>query len=313
MFEKVKIALALGAGGARGLAHIGVLKALEKSGIRLSCLAGSSIGALVGAAYAVSGNTAELEDRLHEFLATDRFKQSGLSLVLDAFQDKPESWTQRVDTWLKKTYLQARMVARPALLDSDIYREMIEFFVPKINIEDLAIPFQALGTDLRSGRAVVFKSGPLRAAVYGSAAIPGLVRPLALNDWLVVDGGVLNMVPVLPARRMGADVVVAVDVEKSVDQTDEFVTAFDHLFRVEDVQSYFLKEWQLTYADLVLRPEVGHIHWSDFSRAREMISLGQDESALQMDRIRALAERRRWPRLPWNRQIPLPDCECLET
>lgn len=313
MFEKVKIGLALGAGGARGLAHLGVLKALEKAGVGIACLAGSSIGALVGASYAVSGNTAELEARLNEFLTTDRFRESGLSLVLDAFQERPDSWTQRVDTWLKKTYLQARMVARPALLDSNLYREMIEFFLPKINIEDLAVPFQALGTDLRSGRAVVFKSGPLRAAVYGSAAIPGLVLPLALNDWLVVDGGVLNMVPVLPARRMGADVVVAVDVEKKVDRTENFGSAFDHLFRVEDVQSYFLKEWQLSYADLVLRPGVGHIHWSDFGRAQEMIRLGLDESTLHLETIMALARRRRWPRLPWTGCRTLPAGDWLET
>ena len=305
--------MALGAGGARGLAHLGVLKALEKAGVRVDCLAGSSIGALVGAGYAVRGNTAELEGRLMEFLATDQFRESGLSLVLDAFQDKPESWTRRVDTWLKKTYLQAKLVSRSALLDSDLYREMIEFFLPKINIEDLAIPFQALGTDLRTGRTVVFKSGPLRDAVYASAAIPGLVRPLALNDWLVVDGGVLNMVPVLPVRHMGADVVVGVDVEKSLDRSDAFGSAVDHLFRVEDVQSYFLKEWQLTYADLVLRPEVGHIHWSDFGRAQEMIRLGQDASALHLDAIRSLANRRRWPRLSRSGCRPLPAADWLET
>jgi len=287
--------LALGAGGARGLAHVGVLKTLERAGVTIAFLAGSSIGAVVGAAYAYLGNAAELEKRLGEFLTTDLFQEAGLATVRDVFQGKPETFSQRLETWLKKAYLQARVVSRPAILDSDCFRNMIEFFVPDINIEDLSLPFRALGTDLKSGRAVVFSQGSLLDAVYASAAIPGVVNPLPIKDLLVVDGGVVNMIPVLVAYHMGADVVLAVDVEKSIESDNRYATAMDLFFRVEDVQSYYLKETQLSQAELVLRPKVGHIHWSDFERVQELIRLGQDEAAGRLDEIRALTKRRKMP------------------
>ena len=301
MFERVKLGLALGAGGARGMAHLGVLKALEQAGIRFHCLAGSSIGAVVGAAYAVSGNAAELEARVQEFITGDLYRTTGLELVKNAFNDKPETWTHRLETWLKKRYLQAKVVARQAVLDSDVYREMISFFIPDIKIEDLPFPMWITGTDLRTGRPVAFQSGSLRDAVYASSAIPGVVLPLEKDGMLVVDGGVVNMVPSLPVRYLGADVVLAVDVDKPVVPEDGFDSAFELLFRVEDVQGFYLKELQLREADLVLRPQVGQIHWSDFERASEMIRLGRDAAQEQLDAIIALNRRRI---MPWNSRKP---------
>ena len=302
--ERVKIGLALGAGGARGLAHLGVLKALEKTGVRISYIAGSSMGALIGAAYSVYQNTAEIEARIMEYIFGTRFEESGFGLLSDAFKEKHENFSQRVETWIKRTYLQARFVARPSVMDSRSFREMIDFFLPKVNIEDLNIPFWAMGTDIRSGRAVAFKSGPLHDAVYASSAIPGLVQPLALNDLLVVDGGVIHMVPAIPARRMGADVVFAVDVEKSILGEEDFSTAFDVMFRVEDVTNYNLKNIHARMADLTIRPAVGHIHFSDFQRVAEIIQLGKDEAIARLDDIKTLTRKRK---LPWNR-FKLPSC-----
>ena len=302
MFERVKLGLSLGAGGARGMAHLGVLKAMEQAGIRFHYMAGSSIGSVVGAAYAVSGNAAELESRVLEFIASDLYRNTGLELVKNAFNDKPETWTHRLETWLKKRYLQAKVVARQAVLDSAVYREMIAFFIPDINIEDLPFPMWITGTDLRTGRPVAFRSGSLRDAVYGSSAIPGVVLPLEKNGMLVVDGGVVNMVPSLPARHLGADVVLAVDVDKPVAPEDGVDNAFELLFRVEDIQGFYLKELQLREADMVLRPQVGHIHWSDFGRAAEMIRLGRDAAQEQLDAIIALSRRRK---MPWQRRGPV--------
>ena len=304
MFEHVSFGLALGAGGARGLAHIGVLKALERAGIKVHCLAGSSIGALVGAAYAESGNAAELERRVMEFIRGREYSDSGLLLMKEAMAEKPESLSERLEMWLKRAYLQARFVSRPSVLDHRTYRKAIEHFIPDRNIEDLPLPFCAMGTDLRSGRPVLFQSGSLRDAVYASSAIPGLVAPLERDGLLIVDGGVLNMVPVLAARHLGADVVAASDVEKQVENQDGLSTAIEVLFRVEDVQNAYLRAWQLREAELVIRPQVGHIHWSDFQRASELILLGHDSLAEEIDAVRALAARRKtmWP---WTTPRPV--------
>jgi NTE family protein len=124
---------------------------------------------------------------------------------------------------------------------------------------------------------------------------------LEYKDMLVVDGGVVNMVPVGIVRKMGADVIIAVDVEKTPDPPKDFGSGLDTLFRVEEVQNAFIKEAQLAQADLVIRPAVGHIHWSGFGRAAELIQLGADAAAGRMDEIEALARRRT---RPWDSSHP---------
>lgn len=295
MFEKVKLGLALGAGGARGAAHLGVLKGLEEAGVRIGSLAGTSIGAVVGGAYAAYGSAADLEARLLEFLETDLFQRTGMTLMRDVFRERPESLAQRLETFLKRAYVQALFVSRTAILDTQTFQEVIAYFIPEVNIESLPLSFCALGTDLHSGRPVLFRRGSLRQALFASAAIPGAVSPVQVGDLLVADGGVLNMVPVSAARSLGADVVLAVDVERTAEGEVKYKSGLDLIFRVEDIQSSYLKATELRAANLVLRPKVGHIHWSDFRRAPELIRLGQDELLAHLDQVRRLAKRRRRP------------------
>ncbi|MBW2087046.1 MAG: patatin-like phospholipase family protein [Deltaproteobacteria bacterium] len=294
MFQKAKIGVALGAGGARGLAHIGVLKAMERAGIRISFLSGSSIGAIIGGLYAYYLSAAELEGVIPKIMDTELFRKAGLPLIRKAFHDRPETLSERLETFIKKTYVQALIATRSAILDTDTFKAMIEYIVPEVNIEDLPLPFCAVSTDLKTGRPVLFRRGPLREAIYASAAIPGMVSPLKLNNLLLADGGVLNMVPVLPLFQMGADFVcgVVVEMEKIVEEEGDYKKAIDILFRTEDIQSYTLFESQIRAAHLVLRPKLGHIHWSDFSRATEMIQIGQDEVSQHLDEIFSLARRR---------------------
>lgn len=307
MFGRVKSGLALGAGGARGLAHIGVLKALEEAGIKISFLSGCSIGTLVGGVYASCLNAAELETRLQAFLESDLFRRAGLQIMKEVFHDRPESLSQRIETFIKKAYIQTLLVTRPAILETKTFRAMIDACVPDVNIEDLPLPFCAVSTDLKSGRPVLFRSGPLREAVQASASIPGAVGPFSLNNLLLADGGVLNRVPVFPLFQMGAEVVVSVDVEidRIVEEDVEYKRGIDILFRAEDIEGYVLKEAQLNEAHLVLRPEVGHIHWSDFSAAAEMIHLGRDEVHNRLDEIRRLARNLSWPFIRKQKSTPL--------
>ncbi|MBW1709944.1 MAG: patatin-like phospholipase family protein [Deltaproteobacteria bacterium] len=297
MFRKTKIGLALGAGGARGLAHIGVLKAMERVGIRISFISGSSIGALVGGLYAHCLNAAELENLVPEIMNNDFFRKAGLPLMRQVFHDQPEGFSQRLETFIKKAYVQALIATRPAILDTSTFKAMIDYIVPDINIEDLPLPFCALSTDLRSGRPVLFRHGPLRDAIYASTAIPGAISPLKMNNLLLADGGILNMVPVQPLFSMGADLVYAVNVEMEAlfKGNESNMKAIDILYRIEDIKSDVLKEAQLNAANLVLSPKLGRIHWSDFSRATEMIQIGYDEIIKCLDEMRNLARRRIFP------------------
>jgi len=291
------LGLALGAGGARGLAHIGVLKAMERAGIRISFIAGSSIGALVGGLYAHCLNAAELENRISDLMDTEFFRKVDLPLMREAFHDRPEGLSQRLETFVKKAYVQALIATRSAILDNNSLKALIDYAVPDIDIQDLPLPFCAVSVDLNSGRPVLFRHGSLREAMYASTAIPGVMSPLKLNNLLLVDGGVLNMVPVMPLWSMGADLVYAVNVEMEgrFEEDESSRKAIDILYRSEDIQSYALKESQLRAAHLVITPKLGHIHWSDFSCPTEMIQIGHDEVIRRLDEMRRLARRRVFP------------------
>ena len=177
---KPKIGLVLGAGGARGWCHIGVLRALESIGIRPDVIAGTSIGALVGAAQA-AGRLEALED-----WARAQTRRSILGLI------------------------DARLTGGGVVGGAGIVSMLHGLDLPEL-IEALPLPFIAVATDLRNGREVWLRSGDLVAAVRASVAIPGLISPLQLDGRWLLDGGLVNPVPVSAARALGAEVVIAVN------------------------------------------------------------------------------------------------------
>lgn len=179
--KKCRIGLALGGGAARGWAHVGVLQALEEAGLKVACVAGTSAGALVGAVYA-SGRLREFED---------------LSEQMD---------------WKKVLYFFSDIsFARAGLVDGEKVCKMIRKYTSGRNIEDLPLPFQAVAADIMTGEEVVLDRGEIIDAVRASIAFPGIFTPVKIQNRLLVDGGIVNPVPVRVVREMGADFVIAVD------------------------------------------------------------------------------------------------------
>lgn len=179
---ETRIGIALGSGAAKGFSHIGVLKALEQLGIRPHVIAGTSMGAFVGAAYA-AGHLEELE-----------------------------AWVRRLDNWQVFSLLDINWTLSGGVLGG---RKPFSAFFDNVAhecIEDLPIPFTAVATDLHSGQEIWLQRGNLRDAVSASCAIPGLLSPKRLSDRWLVDGAVVNPVPVDVCRAMGATRVIAVDV-----------------------------------------------------------------------------------------------------
>lgn len=177
-----RVALALGSGAARGWAHIGVIEELQAAGLQIGMVAGTSIGALVGAVFA-AGRLPELRE---------------IARRLD--------WRQMIYYFLDITF------PRSGLIDGRKIEEFVQAHVQFERIENLAAPFQAVATDILTGREHVFASGEVVAAVRASIAIPGMFTPVQIGGKILVDGGLVNPVPVRVARDMGADYVVAVDV-----------------------------------------------------------------------------------------------------
>lgn len=233
--KKPKVALVLGAGGAKGLAHIGVLRALEKHKIKFDLLVGCSMGAIVGACYALGVPLDELEKRA---------KQLSRSEVLD------------VKLPNKYGFVKGDKAER-------VIKKLLKTEVPP-TFKDCKVPFACACTDLYKGEPVWLTSGEILPAVRASFSIGGVFQPVEINDKHLVDGGVLARVPVDLARKMGADVVIAVDcVGKNYPlKENELSSYFDTVTRVFNLLDYGASIEEMKRADLLLQmyqPEVSAI------------------------------------------------------
>jgi NTE family protein len=251
-------ALALGGGGARGLAHICVLEAFDELGVRPAAIAGTSIGAVIGAAYAAGIPAASLRQHV---LAHTRRPAETMGRLLRAR-------VGRVADLLRGK------LANPALIDAEMFLDL--FWPRKVpdRFEDLAVPFKAVATDLLTRAEVVFDSGPLAPAVAASMAIPGLIRPLATAGGLLIDGGAVNPLPydLLKGR---AERILAVDVTFGpVTDAKSAMQPFEAMFAAAQVMQGAVTAAKLRNhaPDVVIRPDVAAFRVLDFFKAPEIFA-----------------------------------------
>jgi NTE family protein len=249
------IGLALGGGFARGFAHIGVLQVLEENHIPISHIAGTSVGSILGAAYASGAPLERIIDTCRTLRLRDiaRWRVSRLGLV--------------------SNYCLGDLIARVF--------ESRQF-------EDLRIPVSVVTTDLATGEPVVFSHGPLVEVIRASCAFPGLFEPVEMGTRFLADGGLVAPVPTLAARNMGATQVIAV----SVGMHDGYRGAPTNIFQVVSralsaAQKHQAEIWE-RHADLVLRPDVHLLAWDDFDRTAEAIEAGVAAARRALPRIRQM-------------------------
>jgi len=286
-WKKKRIGLALGGGGARGLAHIGVLKVLEKEEIPIHLIAGTSIGALVGGAYASGINPDELQKKVDEYINSAEFRSSAIKAFETAHAKGEIGVTQRIQTYLRNHFYLIQALFKPGILSNEDFQSTIDYFIPDIQIEETRIPFRAVATDLVIGEQITFSKGSLRQAVMASCAVPGAIAPLKEGERLLSDGGIICRVPSPVARQEGADIVIAVVVDRCIG-SEEPRTVVDVYLRVSEIMGERLKQYELADADVVILPEVGDLHWSSFSQAMNLIDEGEKAAREKLDDIRRL-------------------------
>jgi NTE family protein len=284
-WKKKRIGLALGGGGARGLAHIGVLMVLEREGIPIDLIVGTSIGALVGGAYASGISPDELQKKADAYLNSPEFQSSAMKAFETAHAKGALGLTDKIQTYLRNTFYLIQAMFKPGLLPNEDFQTIINYFIPDIQIEETRIPFRAVATDLVSGEEIIFSKGPLRQAVMASCAVPGAIAPLKEGERLLSDGGIICLVPSSVARQEGADIVISVAVDRCI-RSEELRTVVDVYQRVSEVMGEKLKNYELAAADVVILPEVGDLHWSDFSEAMNLIAEGEKAARERLDDIR---------------------------
>jgi NTE family protein len=281
------LGLALGGGGARGGVHIGVLKVLEEEGIPVQYVAGTSIGAIIGALYATSLSAKDVEKRMHRYLRSEIFSRTQFHMA-ESFAKRPNlRMLHRLSFFFKKEFLLALALARPFLIPKDTFRENLTFLFddPHMRIEDTLIPFAAVATDLETGEEVILREGPLIDALYASSTYPGVVESVRLKGRLLVDGGLSAMIPVKAAKLLGSDVVLAVDLAPPVKARLEDLSAFDVIIRAEEVLLAQLIRYEVQEADIVIRSRGGHTGWYDFKKTPVYVPLGEEAARKKVRQI----------------------------
>lgn len=271
--EKLKVGLALGGGGARGLAHIGVLKVLEKENIPIDLITGTSMGAIIGAVYALKKDISAIEKITEKYSKISEFNID-LSFGEKEKKDKP-FFLKKMSDFLRRGYILNLELRRKYINDGEGVKKIIKDLVGDKSFTDTKIPFAAVAADLVRGEKVIIKRGKLFDALLASASIPGMFPPVILDKKILVDGGIVDVVPIKAAQSLGANFVIAVSVSQTIKKRVEFNNAVEIFFRSDSITSAELRKLQLSFADIVVTPKVGRFHWSDFSKPEQCVREGE--------------------------------------
>ncbi len=303
MMNNSNISLALGGGGARGIAHLGVLRVFEEENIEPSFIAGTSMGAVTGAMFAYYRDTKEVEKRIVNLVNSDFMHKAGLDIYATSKMPLQKKKLEYALGRLRQNMQLTRVFTRPGRIRVELLLEAMEILIDDILIEELSIPFCAVATDLHKGKPVLFRSGPVRNAITASAAIPGVFTPYEYNGMKLVDGGATYLTPVPPAKEFGVAPVVAVDVSKSIEDIPYPDRGYGVFFRSGDIALSNYNMMLLEQADVVIRPDVASVNWADFYSYEELAEKGYIATRAKLADIKAIVQKessffQRW----WRRR-----------
>ncbi|MGH7146032.1 MAG: AMP-binding protein [Planctomycetota bacterium] len=271
--EGPRVALVLGGGGARGIAHIGVLKALEQAHIPITFLAGTSIGAVIGGVYADALSADFVEQQFRAFAKSDAYFASGLADLQGSSRPK-ESMLGDLLAGIKRRIFIAMALSRPYLASREKLDLILKSFVRDIPMEALKIPFVAAATDFNSGDTVLFNSGSLLSAVRASVSLAGVFPPVQYGSMQLVDGRASASIPTVALDRQEFDLTIAVDASIGINPDEPTTTVLDAILRQADIVDFNLKEKLLQEVDVVVRPAVDDTRWTEFQKVDPLIAAG---------------------------------------
>src|SRR5260221_5299166 len=287
--DRPKIGLALGGGGARGCAHVGILRVLEELHIPIDFIAGTSAGAIVGGMYASGMTPAEIDQTLS---TTDwRDALADRTRYKDAADRRKEA-DNRYPTVFEVGLQRGHLVLRGGLQSGQKLRFLLQWYlIPVSAVRDssrLRVPFKAVAADIETGHAVVLDQGDLAEAMRASMAVPGVFSPMEIDGKVLVDGGVADNLPVDVVRAMGADVVIAVDVGSPLLKREQLQSLLAVTGQVLTILTRQNVQRQIRGADIVLTPPVSGYGTMDFEEARKIIDAGTNYGRDQAPRLEQL-------------------------
>ena len=286
LFGKEKVVVALGGGGSRGLAHLGVLKVLEEEGIPIHGIVGTSVGAIVGAAYALRPEAGPLTEDTLVYLRSDRFRNDHFRRMMFGANEAESNFARSVLSAVRKSFSFTNLIRRQAIFEGGKLRETIVDIIGEKTFDDIKIPFGVPAIDLRPPEEVLLTQGDLTDAVVASCSLPGFFPPVEIDGMLLADVGVIGSVPVDAAREFvpGA-LVIAVDLSTEIEPIESIERGWDSIMRVESIAASKLNESEMQRADICIRPQIGPKYWSDFSELLHMVEAGAEATREQIPAI----------------------------
>lgn len=288
--KRPRIGLVLSGGGARGFAHIGVLKILEANHIPVDYVAGASMGALVGALYATGRTPAEMEN-LVETLDWNKLLQGRPDFDQLTYRRKQDrrNLPGAITLGGKKTNLKLPSSLNPGHEIGLVLDNLMLPYGDNADFDNLPIPFRAVATDLVNADTVVLKSGSLAQALRATMAIPAVFAPIELDGKILADGGILNNIPTDVVKAMGADIVLVVNIESQLGDRkslQDLVGILGQTFYVATVEN---SRRSLRQADIIVAPDLKNYGTFDFNAGKEIVQLGYEGAQAKVNLLRSLA------------------------
>ncbi len=288
--KRPKVGLVLSGGGAKGFAHIGVLKVLEEAGVKIDYIGGTSMGAVIGGLYATGYNAVQIDSIIEAtnfgYLLNDFIPRSSKSFY-ERRKDELYALTLPFDGF---------RIGSPEALSKGMYsyNMLSRLTLPVRHIRDfnnLPTPFLCMGTNIALGEQVIFDKGILAQAMAGSSALPSVFSPVMIDNNLIVDGGVVNNYPIDEVKKMGADIIIGVDVQSGLLNKDELRNATKIFFQITNLQMIEKMKASAKITDIYIRPDVKDYGVITFDKAVEIMKKGEDATFAVYEKLNLLVDK----------------------
>ena len=291
--NKPKIGLVLSGGGAKGFAHIGVLKVLEKEGVKIDYIGGTSMGAVVGGLYA-SGYSASQIDSIFKNTNFDELLKDYIPRDSKSFYEKHNDELYPISLLFNKFNIGVPIALSKGMYNYNLLTKLTDPVKYIRDFNKLPIPFVCISTDLETGKEVVFHDGYLPQAMLASSAFPTLFSPVEINGKLLVDGGVSNNYPVDEVRKMGADIIIGVDVQDDLKDRTMLKEATKIMVQITNLQMINKMKENVKKTTIYIKPDITNFSVISFDEGQKIIKTGEDAANLVIDKIRTIANPKKY-------------------
>jgi len=287
--SRPKIGLVLSGGGAKGFAHIGVIKVLEKAGVKIDYIGGTSVGSVIAALYASGYNAKQLDSIFRDTdfnnLITDYIPRSSKN-----FYEKRNDELYAFSLPVKNFKVGIPLSLSKGMFNFNLINRLTKHVKEIHDFNKLPIPFLCMATDIETGQQVVLDKGYLSKALIASSAFPSIFAPVELDGKLLVDGGVSNNFPVDEIRKLGADIIIGVDVQDDIKDRNSLNDATKILVQINNLQMIEKMKANKAGSDIYIKPEVNQYGIISFDAIDDIINKGEEAANAQIDKINKLAK-----------------------